>query len=64
MSIIKKCKCTNDFQDKEYGNQNRVHNVSADGKKAFCTVCEGSGKTAKRNSKEVVKSTNRQFKTI
>lgn len=61
---VLKCTCFNDFQDKEYGNQNRLHTISADGKKAHCTVCEGSGKTAKRNSKDIVKTTNRPYKSI
>lgn len=37
MTIIKKCDCKHDFQDKEYGKQNRVHNKGTN--KATCTVC-------------------------
>ena len=32
-----RCDCTHPFQDKAYGAQQRVHNVSGD--KAYCTVC-------------------------
>lgn len=44
----------------------RLHNVSEDGKKAFCTVCEGSGKNAKRTSLGTAKlvSSSRPFKNI
>jgi hypothetical protein len=49
-SIIKACTCTSDFQDNLYGKKMRVHNITEDGKKASCTVCEGSAKMAKRNN--------------
>jgi len=39
MTIILKCNCVHEFQDKTYGTQKRVHNISGDSKKAFCTVC-------------------------
>ena len=48
---VKPCNCESNFQDKEYGKGKRIHTVSADGTKAHCTVCEGSGKNAKRNTK-------------
>ena len=33
------CTCASKFQDQTYGNKQRLHNVSEDGKKAKCTVC-------------------------
>ena len=35
------CNCKHEFQEKEYGKNLRLHNVSGDGKKneARCTVC-------------------------
>jgi len=41
MSVkIMSCTCKHDFQDKEYGKQQRVHNY-AEKKLAFrCTVCK------------------------
>lgn len=50
MTVTKACKCTHEFQDKEYGKGMRLHNLSDDKKKAYCTVCEGGGKGAKRAS--------------
>jgi hypothetical protein len=64
-TIILKCKCESKFQDETYGKGMRVHNIhQKDGKKASCTVCEGSARTAKRNCKEVLKVTNRSSKSI
>jgi hypothetical protein len=40
--MIKQCKCKHDFQDKRYGQGNRVHNQKQkDSKNAQyrCTVC-------------------------
>lgn len=39
MSITKHCKCVHKDQDEIYGKNNRLHNLSEDGKKAKCTVC-------------------------
>lgn len=44
MTKILNCDCKHDFQDSKYGAQKRVHTVSGDGKKAFCTVCAGRNK--------------------
>lgn len=44
-----KCKCSSEFQDQVYGTGNRLHTLSEDGKKAYCTVHEGSSKYMKRN---------------
>lgn len=51
MTVTKPCKCTHEFQDKEYGKHIRLHNLSEDGKKAKCTVCGSSmniGTTSKK----------------
>jgi len=34
-----KCGCKHDFQDKEYGNQQRVANINEKEDSATCTVC-------------------------
>lgn len=36
-SVLEKCNCKSDFQDKRYGPQRRVHNVTTKGVR--CTVC-------------------------
>jgi len=62
---VLKCKCVSEFQDETYGKGMRLHNVhQKEGKKASCTVCEGSAQTAKRNDKGLVKSTARPHKNI
>ena len=62
---ILKCKCESQFQDETYGKGMRVHNIhQKEGKKASCTVCEGSARSAKRNSKDTIKSTARSSKSI
>jgi hypothetical protein len=38
--MILKCICKNDFQDKTYGKDNRVHNPIKDPNKFRCTVCK------------------------
>lgn len=38
MIKIVKCTCSNDYQDKQYGQGNRVANMTVKGK-ARCTVC-------------------------
>lgn len=68
-SIIKSCNCQSDFQDELYGKRNRVHSVSEDGKKAHCSVCEGSAKVAKRNNAMTVRpgeliTANRKYKSL
>lgn len=42
MTIIKPCKCENDYQDKKYGKGNRIHNIGGSKERpvAVCTVCE------------------------
>lgn len=35
---IIKCTCKNEFQDKRYGEQRRVHNENAKG--WICTICK------------------------
>jgi len=42
MTITKPCKCTHDFQDHIYGKKMRLHNISENGKRAKCTVCNSS----------------------
>lgn len=39
--MILKCRCANSFQDKQYGDQLRVHNRTkkGDGSVHRCTVC-------------------------
>lgn len=36
---IIKCTCKSEFQDKQYGNQQRLANVNEKGDSAGCTVC-------------------------
>lgn len=36
---IVKCNCTHEFQDKQYGPQQRLANVSESGNTAKCTSC-------------------------
>lgn len=38
-TIILQCNCKDEQQDKMYGKDQRLHNKSADGKTAYCTVC-------------------------
>jgi len=38
-SIIAPCSCEHEFQDKMYGKNMRVHNVSGNNEKIYCTVC-------------------------
>lgn len=45
---IHKCNCKSEFQDKEYGKDNRVFNTTSKGE-VKCTVCNRTIKTeAKR----------------
>lgn len=39
MTIIRKCTCKHDFQDRVYGYMMRVWNVSQKSKTIRCTVC-------------------------
>lgn len=39
MTVTKTCTCKHDYQDIIYGKQQRIFNLSEDGKKASCTVC-------------------------
>jgi hypothetical protein len=42
MAVTKLCTCTHEFQDKQYGNKQRVHNEcnnSKETKEYRCTVC-------------------------
>lgn len=48
MSIIMKCSCKHEFQDKQYGPGMRVHNVSESKKEAYCTVCSPSHRKNKQ----------------
>jgi len=63
-SIVLPCTCKNEFQDETYGKNKRLHNIDAEGKKASCTVCEGSARYNKRNSKATPPTTNRASKNI
>lgn len=38
MTKLSKCDCKSDFQDKTYGTQIRVHNITIKGN-LRCTVC-------------------------
>ena len=42
-TAVKQCNCTvgpaAEYQNKVYGKNQRLHNVSEDGKKFKCTVC-------------------------
>ena len=38
-TVIKVCTCDNEYQDKRYGTNRRVHNLCNKGEKARCTVC-------------------------
>ena len=38
MVRIKKCTCESQYQDKKYGKDNRVHNITVKDKNR-CTVC-------------------------
>ncbi len=51
MTITKPCKCTHEFQDKQYGKGIRLHNLSENGEKASCTCC-GNKITIKNSSKK------------
>lgn len=44
-STVKQCKCVNEFQDRIYGKNQRLHNLKEDGKGSKCTVC-GDKKTS------------------
>ena len=42
MTVIKRCKCSHEYQDKEYGKSLRVFNLCKRGEGYFtgrCTVC-------------------------
>jgi len=58
MTVIKECDCKNDFQDKTYGSQKRVFNLT--GKcdtsgEARCTVCGKIIKVRKPNNETIIK---------
>ena len=42
MTVTKNCKCEHKFQNETYGKNQRIYNLSEDGKKAKCTVCNNS----------------------
>jgi hypothetical protein len=48
MTKIMECKCSHDEQDIMYGKNMRVHNLSEDGRTAYCTVCSPSNRRDKR----------------
>ena len=51
MTVTKTCTCKHDYQDSTYGKQQRIFNLSEDGKKAKCTVCNNNinvGTTTKK----------------
>lgn len=62
------CECEYPFQDKQYGKGIRLHNISQEkgklGKKAYCTVCSGGAKYAKRHSTSSPRTANRDYKLI
>ena len=46
-TIIRPCECNHTFQDKVYGKQKRVHNMSDTGAQITCTVCGEKKKVIK-----------------
>lgn len=38
-SVVKQCECVHPFQDKVYGNKQRLFNINLKKDKAKCTVC-------------------------
>ena len=50
MTIIKKCTCKHEFQDKVYGKGMRVHNKSDKDPVCYCTVCCESNRRNKHIS--------------
>lgn len=49
--MITQCTCAHPAQDAMYGNNNRVHNPTKDGKTVRCVVCSKE-KTVKKDEKE------------
>lgn len=45
--VIKKCECINEYQDKKYGNGNRVFNINPKAGNGYCTVCGKQQSTPK-----------------
>lgn len=39
-TIIKPCTCNHEYQDKKYGEKQRVHNLCKKGAQSRCTVCK------------------------
>lgn len=52
--MILPCTCKNEYQDKEYGKGNRVHNPCKKNTSARCTVC-GKEQAIKKETVEVKK---------
>ena len=62
--MIGKCYCRNEYQDKKYGQGNRVMNRTKNGK-VRCTVCgrETEAPSAKTQPKEAKSNGHRQTKS-
>ena len=63
-TIVLPCTCKNEFKDTTYGKGQRLHNIDAEGKQAFCTVCVGGARNAKRTSKASPPTSARTGKSI
>ena len=48
-TIRVRCTCKNAFQDKTYGKQKRIANITHSGEKARCTVCGTEHNITKKN---------------
>ena len=56
-SILLKCTCENEFQDKAYGKGIRVHNIGQKDKSkrfAYCTVCANNRQRNKNSTTTTV----------
>lgn len=60
-TVILKCNCKSEFQDKTYGSGLRLHNTSGikDKKIAYCTVCQK--RSSDKQLKDVLANENRAF---
>lgn len=38
-TVIRRCTCSHEYQDKTYGAGMRVHNIAKKGDGARCTIC-------------------------
>lgn len=52
-TIVLPCACEHHEQDKMYGKNRRLHNISSGDGKAACTVCGGRNTPADKNKNEI-----------